>query len=552
MTSPADGRDFSVTAVRALVDAFVEEMPGWHEGKGRPSTILEIGGSEDQLALAVRKGVVTFETISRGHRHLEAEFANEIDGWRCLIIQLGRSWRWARDLPKIDHRMPAPGTTLERVPTGHRLRWPGGDATFYSEFEAFDFSWIASAAPADIAASYRHVNGEPLFDLGVEPWTWPPPQPPRPRRIMAPPRIETPPPDDLTAADLAVIDGFAATIGWSRRPAEGAEILVVTQPLIGRAISYRRGQFVYEHPEPDRDDRSVICSFSTAVAARRFLLADLGSILRLRRRDLPAINPKTPGPLCTVEKGPTSIVVTSPAGEGNFKLGYIGHQQALVFSWVATEDLADIAASFQHPDGNPIFQIGVNAFSPSPKLRPSFTDTLPIVTADVPFIVTPDADLDLPRDLVVIDEFIDRSMLWSRRTSIDPLVVDVADYDAQWVLSRGESGYVVEYRKQGSRIVHGMFSSARGARRYVIKCLGGLWRQSHGLNPILPKQPAQGTQLQRLPDGYRLTWAGGMAQFGNGADALGFSWIATAELADIAASYSHPNGEPLFNLDRRR
>jgi hypothetical protein len=86
MTSPADGRDFSVTAVRALVDAFVEEMPGWHEGKGRPSTILEIGGSEDQLALAVRKGVVTFETISRGHRHLEAEFANEIDGWRCLII----------------------------------------------------------------------------------------------------------------------------------------------------------------------------------------------------------------------------------------------------------------------------------------------------------------------------------------------------------------------------------------------------------------------------------------------------------------------------------
>ena len=29
-------------------------------------------------------------------------------------------------------------------------------------------------------------------------------------------------------------------------------------------------------------------------------------------------------------------------------------------------------------------------------------------------------------------------------------------------------------------------------------------------------------------------------------DAIRFSWIATADLADIAASASHPNGEPLF------
>ena len=33
-------------------------------------------------------------------------------------------------------------------------------------------------------------------------------------------------------------------------------------------------------------------------------------------------------------------------------------------------------------------------------------------------------------------------------------------------------------------------------------------------------------------------------------DAIRFSWIATAELADIAASFSHPNGEPLFDLSR--
>jgi hypothetical protein len=33
--------------------------------------------------------------------------------------------------------------------------------------------------------------------------------------------------------------------------------------------------------------------------------------------------------------------------------------------------------------------------------------------------------------------------------------------------------------------------------------------------------------------------------------AINFSWIATAELAKIVASYTHPNGEPLFDLDGR-
>jgi hypothetical protein len=30
---------------------------------------------------------------------------------------------------------------------------------------------------------------------------------------------------------------------------------------------------------------------------------------------------------------------------------------------------------------------------------------------------------------------------------------------------------------------------------------------------------------------------------------LDFSWVATAELADIAASYQNPNGDPLFDLN---
>ena len=70
---PADG-DSSVRAVRSLVDAFLAEDPLWQEWTGDAATILDVGDQEDHLVVAVRKGVVTFETISRDHRYLTAEF----------------------------------------------------------------------------------------------------------------------------------------------------------------------------------------------------------------------------------------------------------------------------------------------------------------------------------------------------------------------------------------------------------------------------------------------------------------------------------------------
>jgi hypothetical protein len=79
MTSlPADG-DSSGRAVRSLVDAFLAEDPQWQQWKGDAATLLDVGDQEDHLVVAVRKGVVTFETISRDHRHLSAEFGRELD-----------------------------------------------------------------------------------------------------------------------------------------------------------------------------------------------------------------------------------------------------------------------------------------------------------------------------------------------------------------------------------------------------------------------------------------------------------------------------------------
>jgi hypothetical protein len=88
--TPSAGDGSSTSAARSLVDAFLAEMPLWQEWHGNASTIIEVGDAEDQFALATRKGIVTFETISRGHRYLAAQFAQELDGWRILIMELGK------------------------------------------------------------------------------------------------------------------------------------------------------------------------------------------------------------------------------------------------------------------------------------------------------------------------------------------------------------------------------------------------------------------------------------------------------------------------------
>jgi hypothetical protein len=437
------------------------------------------------------------------------------------------------------------------APSGYRLTWPGGAAVFQSDLDAIGFSSVARAEPTDIAASYRHVNGEPLFDLGVpsEAHRRESPAPPRrvtarPRRVETPPPVEAPPPDDLDAADLAVIDAVAADLKWARRPATGAGILSLGDDRVGRAISYRQSQFVYEHTV-GRDWRKAICTFSTAAGARRFMIAELGHIVRMRTR-MRRIRPKLAGVDCRLEKGPTGFLVTTPAGQGSFNLG-LGREQALAYSWVATASLASIAASYRDPDGQPVFT--PSCLDPSPyerPLSPYASEPAPTETVPATMVVQGD-DPDLPADLVVIDDFIAKTLLWSRRPSLDPIVLEIATFSTEWVLARGEGGYTVQDRRQ--RRPFGTFSSARGARRYALMEFGRLWRESRGLKPIFPRYPAPGSGLLKLPDGYRLTWDGGEARFPTDTNAIKFSWIATAELADIAASFSHPDGQPLYDLN---
>ena len=334
-----------------LIEELVDEL-GLEHWPADSETILEVGSIEDTRVLAIRHGLFTCETTSRGERSIAAAFSSPRDARRYFIMDLGASMRFRTRMASIIMNELATGSELEELPSGHRLTWPGGEATFDQRYEAVTFSWVINADPATIAASYRNINGEPLFDLGIRAEAELAERPGG--RALNPPPIEVPPPDNYDI-DLATIDAVLADHGWKRRQPSGTDVLAVGDRQVGRAIAYRQSQFVYESVVSP-DYRNVMCTFSSAAAARRFMIMELCRLLRMRTR-LPRIQPNRLAPGCTMEKGPTDFELAWPGGDATFPIGYIGHQRALDFSWVALAELAEIAASYRHPNGEPLFDL---------------------------------------------------------------------------------------------------------------------------------------------------------------------------------------------------
>ena len=345
------GEDDAYAGDMLLIEELVDEL-GLDRWPGDSETILEVGSLEDTRVLAIRHGLFTYETTSHGERSIAAAFSSPRDARRYLIMDLGASMRFRTRMASIIMNELATGSELEELPSGHRLTWPGGEATFYERYEAVTFSWVIDADPATIAASYRNINGEPLFDLGIRAEAELAERPSG--RALNPPPIEVPPPDNYDI-DLATIDAVLADHGWKRRQPSGTDVLAVGDRQVGRAIAYRQSQFVYESVVSP-DYRNVMCTFSSAAAARRFMIMELSRLLRMRTR-LPRIQLNRLAPGCTMEKGPTDFELAWPGGDATFPIGYIGHQRALDFSWVALAELAEIAASYRHPNGEPLFDL---------------------------------------------------------------------------------------------------------------------------------------------------------------------------------------------------
>ena len=356
--------DEGFSADRALIEALAKGL-GLTRWPGDLDTLVELGDMENTRILAHRHGTFTFETTSRGQRSIEAAFSSARDARRYMIMDLCESYRFHTRLPPMVMKRLAAGSQLEDGPTGHQLTWSGGEATFVNRHQAVTFSWAINADPDAIVASYQHVNGEPLFDLGipVDEWNIHAARG-RPVGRVAQPRVETPPPDDEGAADRAAIDAMLADRRWERRAPSGGDLLWVGDRYQGRAIAYRQSQFVYESTTGAGRYRDTKATFSTAAAARRFLLIDLGDVVR-RWAGMPRIQPNRLAPDCTLEEGPTGFELTWLDGRATFAAGAKGHMSALNFSWVAKAELGEIVASYRHPNGEPIFDLRHDAPPPA-------------------------------------------------------------------------------------------------------------------------------------------------------------------------------------------
>lgn len=330
-------------------------MRYWNASEG---VLLEVGDMETQFAVAARSGRFLFEDVQRGRRRTVAEFSSIRAAQSYLILTLAEAARADRGLPPIRHRRLAPRTELVDGPEGQRLTWPGGWALFArgrrGEVHALPFSWAVQVSPAEIAASYGHVNGEPLFDLGItDPQPWLDPQPMV--STLKPRPAEVPPPDPDASDEDAVVAETAVEIGWTPQPAEAADLLAVGQDGVGRLICYRHGSYQYQSFV--RDQRSITATFTSAGAARRFLVMEIGAIWRLRQPGFRIIRIHRPGPGFTVTKGPTELEVSWAGGTATFNLGYVGQQQALTFTWCAHASLTDIATSYRDRNGAPLFDL---------------------------------------------------------------------------------------------------------------------------------------------------------------------------------------------------
>jgi hypothetical protein len=349
------GGDGDAAADMALIGALADslELGRW---PGDPGTIVELGDMEVTTLLARRPGGYTFETVSRGQRAIQAVFSTAGDARRAFIMELCEEHRFHRGMPPVVMDRLAAGCQLEDGPTGHRLTWPGDEATFADRSDALTFSWAVGADRDTILASYRHVNGLPLFDLGIPADEWNLHRRRRPAGKVMEPQVETPPPDDEDPADRLAIDAVLADLRWERQPTSGADLLAAADRYQGRAIAYRQSQFVYESTSRSRH-RGAKASFSSAAAARRFMLTELREVFR-RRTGMPAIRSDRLAPGCAVEAGPTGLELSWGGGRASFPAGDKGYQQAVTFSVVVTAELAEVVASYRHPNGEPLFDLG--------------------------------------------------------------------------------------------------------------------------------------------------------------------------------------------------
>lgn len=136
---------------RALIVTLAgrHRMTEWPAG---PATLIAVGDAETFYELTRESDQIAFVETQRGHRVVQVLFATAADAVRFMVFVL--SDRLPVPAPGF-----APGSGYAADGADWVLHWPEGQAVSpggrLQADEAREFSWVATADPADIA--YRRV-----------------------------------------------------------------------------------------------------------------------------------------------------------------------------------------------------------------------------------------------------------------------------------------------------------------------------------------------------------------------------------------------------------
>ncbi|MDQ1578950.1 MAG: Immunity protein 61 [Microbacteriaceae bacterium] len=133
----------------------------------------------------------------------------------------------------------------------------------------------------------------------------------------------------------------------------GGDILRLASMERAYSIAYHHGIYPVELCRRGRD-RVVIGAFEDLDDARRFLVIEVGALVR-EKQQMPQLSARELPPGFVIEELPTALWLSWFTGSAEFPIGERSRRRAMNFSRVERAPLDAIETSFLEPAGRPFY-----------------------------------------------------------------------------------------------------------------------------------------------------------------------------------------------------
>lgn len=507
LRAPDGSIDLAWAAELGVIEQLLQHPSGLHR-LAPPDAVIRVGDGETEYGVFDDRGQGRFQECQRGAVKQTLQTASVLLALRHLVHRVAATTR--------------PGW------------WPLAMKPFDTPLEDPN-----RVSPEEVAASYLHLTGVPLFrlDAGRPPdavRTVVPLDEPY-QQYLTPVSRPSPGPLELPDGRDAVLDGLLGELRLLQWEPEAGGVLEVGNDERAHLL-LRDKVGSYRLDTVDRCLRGTVGRFSDQAAAYAYLVLILAEAVRARR-GWPPVQHRRLAPRAELTDGVDHRRLTWPGGWANLAPGWLGEQHAHRFSWAAQVRPAEIVESYGHRNGKPLFDLGLTAVRPEP-----------------PAVEAPPSDT-------------------AAATETEAVLAAVAEIEwVAWPMGLGDVLVVAAQSGTGRAITfrHGMFqyqsvvgdwrkiqatfATAGAARRFLVLEASTITRsrsRSRRRQPVLRvRRPAPEWTVTKEPTEFVVSGVGLTATFPLGPigqqSALTFTWCGAASLGEIAASFRDPGGAPLF------